>query len=78
MRLDVSVDVPLRRWILAFGAGVRVVSPQRLADDVRDELGKARLNYRPQPMFDMLSMTLTDSVARSLASPIAPRRGRAS
>ncbi len=78
MRLDVSVDVPLRRWILAFGAGVRVVSPQRLADDVRDEIGKARLNYLPKPMFEMLSMTPAQAVERSLAIPSAPRRGRAS
>ena len=75
MRLDVSVDVPLRRWILAFGAGVRVVSPQRLADDVRDELGKARLNYRPQPMFDMLRMDGAPLAGRRSA-PARPGKGR--
>src|SRR6188768_1592937 len=32
MRLDVCVDFPLRRWILGFGAGVRVVSPLRLVE----------------------------------------------
>ena len=78
MRLDVCVDFPLRRWILGFGAGVRVVSPLRLAEDVRDEIRKARLNYGPQPMFEMLSMTPTDAVARGLAIPSAPKRGRAS
>ena len=75
MRLDVSVDVPLRRWILAFGAGVRVVSPQRLADDVRDEIGKARLNYRPQAMFDMLKMDGAPLAVRRSA-PARPGKGR--
>jgi len=78
MRLDVCVDFPLRRWILGFGAGVRVVSPPRLAEDVGDEIRRARLNYRPQPMFDMLSMTPADAVARGLVVPSAPKRGRAS
>ena len=76
MRLDVSVDVPLRRWILAFGAGVRVVSPQRLADDVRDEIGKARLNYRRRRvMFDMLKMDGAPLAGRRSA-PARPGKGR--
>ena len=78
MRLDVCVDFPLRRWILGFGAGVRVVSPLRLAEDVGDEIRRARLNYRPHPMFEMLSMTPADCRGTRPGHSDCVKAGRAS
>jgi predicted DNA-binding transcriptional regulator YafY len=45
MTLDVSNDWALRSWILGFGAAVRVVSPQGLADAVAAELRLAADRY---------------------------------
>ena len=68
--------LPSAAMDLGFGAGVRVVSPQRLADDVRDEIGKARLHYRRQKaMFDMLKMDGAPLVVRRSA-PARPGKGR--
>jgi predicted DNA-binding transcriptional regulator YafY len=41
MRLNVSNDWALRSWLLGFGAGVRVVSPRSLADEIADEHRRA-------------------------------------
>jgi predicted DNA-binding transcriptional regulator YafY len=41
MRLNVSNDWALRSWLLGFGAGVRIVSPKSLADDIADEHRRA-------------------------------------
>ena len=56
MRLDVSIDRPLRSWILGFGAAARVVAPQTLAQEVFDEIGRARQRYMPRPTFEMVKM----------------------
>ena len=56
MRLDVCVDVPLRAWILSFGAAVRVVAPLRLAAEILDQLEQARTRYMPRLTFEMLSV----------------------
>jgi predicted DNA-binding transcriptional regulator YafY len=71
MRLDVCIDVPLRAWILAFGASVRVVAPVRLAAEILAQLEQARLQYLPRLTFGMLGM--------SAAEPDVPARrvGRA-
>jgi predicted DNA-binding transcriptional regulator YafY len=57
MRLDVSLDRPLRSWILGFGAAARVVAPQTLAQEVFDEIGRARRRYMPRPTFQMVKMS---------------------
>ena len=46
MRLDVSIDRPLRRWILGFGADARVVAPAHLAQEMlrRDGAGASALH----------------------------------
>jgi proteasome accessory factor C len=56
MRLDVSVDRPLRSWILGFGGSVRVVSPARLAQEVFESIEDARERYMPRLAFEMLRM----------------------
>jgi proteasome accessory factor B len=56
MRLDVCVDVPLRAWILSFGAAVRVVAPERLTAEILDQLEQVRTRYMPRLKFQMLSM----------------------
>ncbi len=48
MELHVCIDWSLRRWILGFGAQVRVVAPSTLADDILDELDAARAQYVPR------------------------------
>ena len=37
MTLQVSIDYALKSWILSFGAGVKVLEPKSLADDIRKE-----------------------------------------
>jgi predicted DNA-binding transcriptional regulator YafY len=44
-RLNVSDDLALRSWILGFGRNVRVLSPQSLAEWVREELEQMRTAY---------------------------------
>jgi predicted DNA-binding transcriptional regulator YafY len=45
MRLHVSVDRPLKRWILSFGASARVIAPAHLRDDITAQLNAAAANY---------------------------------
>lgn len=45
MTLAVSNDWALRSWILGFGAGVKVVSPKKLADQIRNEYEKALKSF---------------------------------
>jgi proteasome accessory factor B len=47
VELEVSIDWALRRWILGFGAQIRVIAPSSLADDILDELDAARTQYTP-------------------------------
>jgi len=73
MRMDVSVDVPLRAWILGFGAAVRVVAPVRLAADILDQLEQARTRYMPRLTFEMLSAAATPVADRPTGSlPMRP------
>jgi predicted DNA-binding transcriptional regulator YafY len=48
MTLDVCNDWALRSWILGFGPAVRVVSPAELAQQIVDEIDRARSNYVPR------------------------------
>lgn len=45
MTLEVSNDWALRSWLLGFGARVRVIRPQALADALRDEFTRGRAVY---------------------------------
>jgi predicted DNA-binding transcriptional regulator YafY len=45
MTLEVTDDYALRRWILSFGSGVRVLSPASLVEWALDELDAARQEY---------------------------------
>jgi predicted DNA-binding transcriptional regulator YafY len=45
LTLNVSNDFALRGWILGFGELARVVSPQSLATQIKDELERARGKY---------------------------------
>jgi predicted DNA-binding transcriptional regulator YafY len=58
LRLDVSIDLPLRTWILGFGAAVHVVAPERLARTICAELDAARDAYARRESFPMLRMAL--------------------
>jgi predicted DNA-binding transcriptional regulator YafY len=49
LTLDVSNDWALRSWVLGFGASVRVIGPQALADAVRDEFARGLSRYAPAP-----------------------------
>ena len=74
MRLDVCVDVPLRAWILGFGAAVRVVEPVRLAAEILDQLEQARTLYMPRLTFEMLSMATAASGSDKAAVPMPMKR----
>jgi predicted DNA-binding transcriptional regulator YafY len=63
MRLDVCVDVPLRAWVLGFGAAVRVLAPLRLAGEILDQLEQARMLYIPRLSFEMLGMSPAGSIS---------------
>ena len=45
MTLEVCDDPALRSWLLGFGAGARVLAPDRLARSVFNELDRARTIY---------------------------------
>ena len=64
MTLQVSIDFPLRTWVLGFGASARVVEPASLAQQIVEQLEGARAQYLPQLSFDMLKME----------APAAPRK----
>lgn len=48
MTLNVSVDAPLRTWILGFGAFAKVESPSWLAEEILEQLDEARDAYVPR------------------------------
>jgi predicted DNA-binding transcriptional regulator YafY len=48
LRLDVSIDPPLRRWILGFGSLARVLAPASLAQEILNEIQQAREQYAPR------------------------------
>jgi predicted DNA-binding transcriptional regulator YafY len=48
MTLNVSVDAPLRTWILGFGAFAKVESPSWLAEEILEQLDEAREAYVPR------------------------------
>jgi predicted DNA-binding transcriptional regulator YafY len=45
LALQVSIDWALRGWIMSFGPLARVVAPDALAREVKDELAKAQAQY---------------------------------
>ena len=45
MTLDVSIDWALSSWLLGFGADVKVISPAKLADSMREEHRRAGAQY---------------------------------
>jgi predicted DNA-binding transcriptional regulator YafY len=47
MTLDVCVDRSLYSWILSFGASVRVLSPDHLAQSIARQIGDALEQYAP-------------------------------
>jgi predicted DNA-binding transcriptional regulator YafY len=63
MRMQVSVDRPLRSWILGFGAAARVVAPLRLAQEIFEQIEDTRERYMPKLRTDMLRMALPESRA---------------
>ncbi|HEX5473572.1 MAG TPA: transcriptional regulator [Vicinamibacterales bacterium] len=52
LALDVCEDRALRSWILSFGPLVRVVSPNRLAQEIFEEIEEARERYVPKLSFE--------------------------
>jgi predicted DNA-binding transcriptional regulator YafY len=46
MTLDVCVDRTLQSWILSFGPFARVLSPDRLAQTIADQMAEAGAQYR--------------------------------
>ena len=46
LRLEVSIDPPLRSWVLSFGASARVVSPVALASEIAEQWKRASDEYQ--------------------------------
>lgn len=46
LEMDVAVTAELRNWVLGFGAGVEVIAPTALRNEVRDEMLEALNAYR--------------------------------
>jgi predicted DNA-binding transcriptional regulator YafY len=57
MRLDISIDRPLRSWILGFGAAARVLGPLSLAQQILEQIEDARERYMPRLTFEMVRMS---------------------
>jgi predicted DNA-binding transcriptional regulator YafY len=77
LRLDVSIDLPLRRWILGFGASARVLAPASLAQDILEQLTDARDGYLPRLAFEMMRMGGEDKGSPARCKPV-PTMSRAS
>lgn len=56
VRLDVGIDLPLRSWILSFGAAARVLAPASLAVEIAASLDEALRQYRTQRTHRMAKM----------------------
>jgi len=48
LRLDECNDLPLRRWILSFGASAGAVAPASLAFEIAESHDRALQWYRPR------------------------------
>jgi proteasome accessory factor B len=46
LQLEVSIDPPLRSWVLSFGAAARVLLPSALAGEIADQWRRASERYR--------------------------------
>jgi predicted DNA-binding transcriptional regulator YafY len=46
LQLEVSIDPPLRSWVLSFGAAARVLLPSALAGEIADQWKRASERYR--------------------------------
>lgn len=53
LRLDVCNDLPLRRWILSFGASARAVAPASLALEIAETYDRALECYRRRRTYRM-------------------------
>jgi len=51
MHLHVSNDWALRSWLLGFGSDVKVITPVKLADELRGELERAWRQYKGSGVF---------------------------
>jgi len=72
LRMNISVDLSLRSWILGFGHLARVLTPAVLADTILEELEEAREQYAPSMQFEMPPPVYRSSLQRAL--PFAPHR----
>ena len=71
VRLTVSNDPPLRRWIHSFGPLARVVAPAALAQEMFEEIDEARDLYAPRLTFDIPGV-----VPPAVGPPMAGVRSR--
>ena len=60
MTLNVSIDAPLRTWVLGFGAFAKVESPTWLAEEILEQLDEAREAYVPRLDVALPSRLFTD------------------
>jgi predicted DNA-binding transcriptional regulator YafY len=72
LRMNISVDVSLRSWILGFGHAARVLKPPILADTILEELEEAREQYAPSMQFEMPPPVYRSSLQPAL--PFGPGR----
>ncbi len=67
LRMNISVDLSLRSWILGFGHLARVLAPPALAGTILEELEEAREHSAPSMQFEM-----PPPVYRSRLQPALP------
>ena len=58
LQLEVSIDPPLRSWILSFGAAARVLSPSSLTAEIAEQWKRASDRYRAAGKLEMARMQI--------------------
>ena len=82
LSMRVSIDVPLRTWILGFGHMARVLAPSALAREILEELEEAREQYAPKMRFELPPAIFDDQLQLPFRQPretlekARPRRKR--
>jgi len=76
LSMRVSIDIPLRTWILGFGHMARVLAPSSLAREILEELEEAREQYAPKMMFELPPPIYDDQPALPFQRPKQERAAR--
>ena len=76
LSMRVSIDLPLRTWILGFGHLARVLAPSTLAREILEELEEAREQYAPKMKFELPPAIFDDQPQLPFQRPRSDRPPR--